>query len=271
MGGGINTYMYNQGSFQTGYYDVRYVHNSFGQALYDMGWLGLIAFIVLFLVGIFVILKGNNQKKYIYLALYLTVYFHSILDFDFAYLFTFLVLAIILAFNGKDDFELKINSKLINIPIVIIGVYIGISSFFLFMANKNYKDGNYNVAIKYADIIDKITVSDNLGKDIKIKSHIAQLDIVQIQKDINSIINDFGPNKKFGVYLDIARGYKALNNIEKASEYYEKTIELQKYSKHIYDEYCSIYKEDSQEANDIINRYNTLMENRSDISKERFK
>ena len=58
LGGGINTYMYNQGSFQTGFHDVRYVHNAFGQALYAMGWIGLISFIIVYIVGIIDILKG---------------------------------------------------------------------------------------------------------------------------------------------------------------------------------------------------------------------
>lgn len=270
MGGGINTYMYNQGSFQTGYYDVRYVHNSFGQVLYDMGFIGLIAFILLLIGGIILIIKGNNKNKYVYLSLYLTIYLHSLLDFDFAYIVTFLFLAMIIAFTVNDSYILKINTKAINIPLAILGIYIGLSTTFLYLGNKNYNTKNYDKAIKYANIFEAITIKDNLGKEIKLKSHIGENNLEEIKNDINNLQNNMGKNKIFAVNLNIARGYRALNDMENASIYYEKTIELQKYSLYYYEEYANYVGINSEKAIAIMDKYNDINTNRTEKSKERF-
>ena len=130
--------MYNQGSFQTGFYDVRYVHNAFGQALYDMGWIGLISFIIVFIVGLIVILKGSHKRKLYYTALYLTIYCHSILDFNFAYMFTILVIALIVGIAGKENIDVELNTKPIFIPVAVIALYISTLSIMNFSAPVSY-------------------------------------------------------------------------------------------------------------------------------------
>ena len=276
LGGGINTYMYNQGSFQSGFYDVRYVHNSFGQVLFDMGWLGLLCFIILFVVGILVILKGINKKKFYYLALYISIYLHSILDFDFAYLFTFLVLMIIVAFAGDTNYEVKLNKKIFFIPVTIIGVYITFTSTIAYLGDYCFEKGKYDTVITLGKIQDASTVDKDVnGKELQFKGYIGQAsrdNKGKIQVGINILEDIAGyENRKSFVYYDLAITYGELGNKEKAAYYYEKILEKQKYNLNMYQAYSNLYSDDKDKQKEIMDRYNTINNNRTEKSKERFK
>ena len=277
LGGGINTFMFNQGSFQSGFYDVRYVHNSFGQALYDMGWLGLICFIILFVAGIFVIIKGVNKKKFYYLALYISIYIHSVLDFDFAYLFTFLILVIIVAFVGEINYEVKLNKKIFFIPVAILGVYITFTSTIAYLGEYCFEKGKYDTVITLGKIQDAITVDKDVnGKELKFKGYlgIASKDNnkEKIETGINILEEVAGyENRTTYIYYNLAVSYKELGNKEKSSYYYEKVLEKQKYNLNMYKEYCDLYSDNETRQKEIMDRYNEINNNRSEKSKERFK
>lgn len=277
LGGGLNTYMYNQGSFQSGFYDVRYVHNSFGQALYDMGWLGLIFFIVLFLVGIIVIIKGNHNKKIYYLALYISIYLHSLLDFDFAYLFTILALVSIVAFAGNINHEVKLKNKLVSITMIIIVIYILFISTIAYLGEYSYEKGKYNTVVTLGKLIDFLTVSKDVnGKELVFKGYIGigvkDGDKEKIEEGIKIIEDIAGSKHKTSyIYYDLALSYKEIGDKEKASYYFEKLLEIQKYNSQVYQEYCNLYSDDENKQNEIMDRYNKVNDSRTERSKEIFK
>ena len=98
-GNGINTFVYKQCSEQSAYYDVRYVHNSVLQVAYDIGFEGGLVFVLLLIYGFTRILKSKDRHKLYLLALYLSIVLHSLLDFDFAYMFTWIALVMLVAFS----------------------------------------------------------------------------------------------------------------------------------------------------------------------------
>ncbi len=263
FGGGINTYIYTQGIFQSEAYDVRYVHNSFGQALYDMGWIGLVLFIVVFAVGVLVILKGKNKNKYYYIVLYMTVYLHSMLDFDFAYIFTFTALAMIVALSGSIDVEYNINLKLITIPVAFIGIYMIFISSINLLAEFNFNHKQYESTLTLGKILDNITIGDNYGKEFQFKAHIG---IYKSNKDDNEIKKSIEllekakntPHRLMFIYNDLALSYEKLGNIDTAAYYYEENIKLQKYGLEIYKRYSEMYKYDKNKCNEIMDRYYKL-------------
>lgn len=283
FGGGINTYMYNQGSFQTGFYDVRYVHNAFGQALYDMGWIGLISFILVFIVGLIVILNGSHKRKLYYIALYLTIYCHSLLDFNFAYMFTIVTIAFIVGVAGKENIDLELNTKFICIPVTVIALYISTLSIMNFSAQMLFENGYYKGTISVGNIMKNITVGDNIGAEFQFKGYVGLYsldnDTENIEKGIE-VIEDRINLKNRQIYIcgDLAMAYGELNDADKASYYYEKNLKLQKYNLNVYENYCNMLKKVGEntgvnyddKCNEIMRKYNDMQENRSELSKKRF-
>ena len=269
LGGGINTYVFNQGTFQSGPYDVRYVHNSFGQALYDMGWLGLIAFLIVFIVGAIVIIKGNNKKKIYYLSLYLSIYFHSLLDFDFAYLFTYMIIALIVAFSSTDNYEMNKKINYFKIPVVIFSIYIMFISVTGYIGEYSFENAKYNITVNCGKIINKITVKeDSYGEELQCKGLIG----LSREKDAMKIIKQVEDNthRRTHIYYDLAIISKELGNIKETEYYYEKLIKIQRYNYSLYKAYSSIYNNEDKKA-EILKKYEKINNSRSEISKERFK
>lgn len=269
LGGGINTYVFNQGTFQSGPYDVRYVHNSFGQALYDMGWLGLIAFLIVFIVGAIVIIKGNNKKKIYYLSLYLSIYFHSLLDFDFAYLFTYMIIALIVAFSSTDNYEMNKKINYFKIPVVIFSIYIMFISVTGYIGEYSFENAKYNITVNCGKIINKITVKeDSYGEELQFKGLVG----LSREEDGMKIIKQVEDNthRRTHIYYDLAIISKELGNIKETEYYYEKLIKIQRYNYSLYKAYSSIYNNEDKKA-EILKKYEKINNSRSEISKERFK
>jgi tetratricopeptide (TPR) repeat protein len=242
-----------------------------------MGWLGLIFFIVLFLVGIIVIIKGNHKKKIYYLALYISIYLHSLLDFDFAYLFTFLALVSIVAFAGNINHEVKLKNKLVSISIVIIGIYILFISTIAYLGEYSYEKEKYNTVVTLGKLIDFLTVSKDVnGKELVFKGYIGigvkDGDKEKIEEGIKIIEDIAGSKHKTSyIYYDLALSYKEIGDKEKASYYFEKLLEIQKYNSQVYQVYCSLYSDDENKQNEIMDRYNKVNDGRTERSKEIFK
>ena len=282
LGGGLNTYMYNQGAFQTGFYDIRYVHNSFGQALYDMGFVGLIAFTALFIGGLLTIIKGDNKNKFLYLFLYLTIYMHSILDFDFAYLVIFTVISMIAAFSGEID--INFENKILSLKVIagFLGLYVFSTTTVYYIANKELSNGYYTRAIKEAEVLSKITIEDNSSRLLifdGMKSLYYDTGNIEYLKSAAKLLEESeGRNRKSYVYSKLAFAYEELGDIDKSSEYYEKNLDIQKHTKYIYDSYCNMLTraeelngiDYSNKKDEIMNRYYTIEAERSEKSKKRF-
>ena len=81
FGLGYLGYFYTQGSFQTGVYSVRNVHNELLQLFLDIGWIPAVLFAVA--VGKSIFAKGLGLNKRLLLA---AISVHCLLDFDLQFL-----------------------------------------------------------------------------------------------------------------------------------------------------------------------------------------
>lgn len=94
LGLGYNGYYYLQGSFQTGVYATRHVHNELLQLLLDAGWLPA----VLFVMAIWKTIRVLSWHKRLLLLVLLA---HSLFDFDFQFLSMGFILALLLTEGGS--------------------------------------------------------------------------------------------------------------------------------------------------------------------------
>lgn len=116
FGTGINSFEYSQYIHQSAFYDVKYIHNSVLQIGYDMGIPAAVIFILLFILGLCLIMKSmeKGKNKIYYAALYITIFAHSMLDFDFSYGSIFIIAVMITVFAGTKQNEKKNAHKSYN-------------------------------------------------------------------------------------------------------------------------------------------------------------
>ncbi len=108
MGLGYMGYQYTQGEFQTGVYEVAYVHNDFLQLFLDAGWLAGLAMIIL-------VIRAVKSKRNTLLCKLVVIFLSlcTLLDFhlQFIAMFMILILALDYAPVSEELYQLKCKTK----------------------------------------------------------------------------------------------------------------------------------------------------------------
>ena len=125
FGLGYLGYYFMQGSFQTGAYSVRWVHNDLLQLLLDVGWIPA----ALCVVAAWRALRCKNtspMQKIVLLALLM----HTLCDFDLEYIFMFLLVLLVLDWESGNAAPLKRSGVWIGFAslFAIVSIWMGISS-----------------------------------------------------------------------------------------------------------------------------------------------
>ncbi len=89
FGLGYMGYQYTQGAFQTGVYDVAYVHNDFLQFFIDAGWLAGIAMVLLIVYAV-----KSPRTSLLFKCIAIFISLCALLDFHLQFLSIFMILAL---------------------------------------------------------------------------------------------------------------------------------------------------------------------------------
>lgn len=137
MGLGYMGYYFTQGSFQTGVYSVRNIHNELLQIFLDAGWIPAGFFIA-------AVVKSLISKKstLTHRILLLAIIAHCMFDFDLQFIVIDFVL--ILAMNPVAECKCKVDNKYI---IWITGGILCIISLWIGTASAFYNFGKYQIAV----------------------------------------------------------------------------------------------------------------------------
>lgn len=246
LGSGINSFVYKQYKNQSAFYDIKYIHNSLLQVCYDLGILGLIAFIFIFIYGIYIILKLKKDRlKALKLAMFLTIYFHSLLDFDFSFTSIFIIVIMIMSFSDKgNSFTIRNSVKVSMISLgLIISVYILIINSLTFLGNL-YAKNDINKSITFYRV----------NKAITIKNPDVYVLMAQVYRN-NNMYKECLTNLKLAeqvnsedprIKMNIAFTYERLGDIENTIKYFDIVLSYERYYPEIYKSYYlyldSIYK-----------------------------
>lgn len=106
MGLGYGGYHAVQGAYQTGYYDVIYVHNGLLQLFLDVGWIPALLMCWAIIRSFFS--RGTTLTQRLLL---LTIIGHSMLDFDLEYLSMWLLLLPALQFHQPKPIQIRKGGK----------------------------------------------------------------------------------------------------------------------------------------------------------------
>lgn len=106
FGHGINMFKYKSYYTASAFYDVKYLHNSILQVAYDNGLIVCMLFIVLIIYSFVNILKNKHKNTLLFAGLYISIFVHSLMDFDFSFsTFSILFVFIIVLNNKLSEFE----------------------------------------------------------------------------------------------------------------------------------------------------------------------
>lgn len=125
LGLGYLGYYMSQGSFQTGVYSVRYVHNDLLQLALDIGWIPAIVLIVAICRSIF-----SKKTDFLKRILLIVICAHGFFDFDFQYIFMYMIFILIFASDEGRCREIKADLKwVVSFSLITVcSIYLGMVS-----------------------------------------------------------------------------------------------------------------------------------------------
>ena len=110
FGNGINMFKYKSYSTASAFYDIKYIHNSILQVAYDSGIIISILFIIFLIYGGIYILNNKHKNTLFLFIIYLSIIFHSLMDFDLSFSTISILLVFIIVLNKK-LFEIQNNQN----------------------------------------------------------------------------------------------------------------------------------------------------------------
>lgn len=118
-------YYYSQGTFQSGVYHIKFIHNDFLQLALDYGIFALV--LLLIFLG-WQLWKGKQGRVYKELFSFLCI--ASLTDFHFQYLFIIMVACLFLDYGeGVKEKKSQLRENYVIFPILIVGfLYVGIAT-----------------------------------------------------------------------------------------------------------------------------------------------
>lgn len=168
FGMGYLGFNYIQNSIQTGYYNVRYVHNDFLQLALDVGIIPTAVFIFAVVKGIFK--KGTPFYKRLAV---LSICAHSFFDFDLQFLSVFFLLILLLDHSSGKAVVIKKQRVALycTLPILlIINIYMGIHLSLAYFEQNSAADKLYpfntDVKIALLENEDDLTLANQISDEI---------------------------------------------------------------------------------------------------------
>lgn len=132
LGLGYLGYYFTQGSFQTGVYSVRFVHNDFLQLMLDIGWIPAILAVMAIIQSLWSKRVTMMQKVFL-----LTLLAHCCFDFDLSFIAMYFL--VFLSLDLEEGKTKKLQVPKLAIPVVAVvscfALYIGAASMFSYAGN----------------------------------------------------------------------------------------------------------------------------------------
>ncbi|WP_289130771.1 O-antigen ligase [uncultured Clostridium sp.] len=259
MGYGINTYENTILSNQSAFYGIKYSHNSILQVGFESGVLSSIALILLFIVSLMVIFKGNKFKDGA--IVFCIVFLHSLLDFDFSFVLVIALWMLVIVINeqkNNNNINISLNKyyKFVHVIFIIIILPIVFQEVVVWTSTIYNKNDKYSLSKDISRLsIFKDYRIDELYIDSCLGMYYLNKDKVDLEKAIE-LINENDESIKViwnSIYI-----YELLDKKKEVIEGYDKLLALQPYYFEVYKNYYITLKKYYVESNE--NYYNEKIE-----------
>ncbi|NKF06663.1 O-antigen ligase family protein [Clostridium gasigenes] len=168
LGNGINMFQYKLYDNASAFYDVKYIHNSILQTSYDIGVIGGILFLLIFIYGFFILYKSDNRNRMFLLSAYISIFLHSLMDFDFSYS-TFGILWVMIILLGSKGEKINLHNyiKKIYSVLLIIVIYLGMFEGTLVIGGNFTVNNNIEMANRFYNIGERISLERDYRASFK--------------------------------------------------------------------------------------------------------
>lgn len=215
LGLGRLGYYYSQGTFQSGVYHIRFVHNDFLQVALDYGLIALV--LVLLFIG-WQIIKGKQNRAEKEILIFICA--ASLLDFHCQYLLIIMMACLFLDYGEcEKEKKAQIKENYVLLPVLCVGLlYIGI-------ATGSSKAGNQELALSmlpdYTNAQEKVLLN-NMGA---VESYEMATKLIE--------------KNPYNLTAYIVRGsfYSSQGQVEECIADLDKMIELDPYNVSYYEQY----------------------------------
>ncbi|GAA0083744.1 hypothetical protein UT300007_01830 [Clostridium sp. CTA-7] len=242
LGHGINTFQYKLYDNASAFYDVKYVHNSVLQTSYDIGIIGGLLILIIFIYGIIKLFKSNESNRNYFILLYISIFIHSLMDFDFSYSTLIILWVLVIALINEDNKEI-INRRIAYIPVIALATFLLLYEGTLLLGEKamkynlnSFAENCFNVANKisfqldYRGYYNEAQLYKNLYDENKNENNLLEsLDLLKTCEKINK--DD--PR----ILWNISYIYEKLGDADNTEKYMELVLEKEKYYKEAYIRY----------------------------------
>ena len=241
-------FQYKLYDISTAFYDVKYIHNSYLQVIYDTGIISFSIFMLVVLIGGVKLSKSKNiNRNYLMLA-YLTILVHSAMDFDLSFSIFLIILVMLVALgeievinnkkkkirNQHNEKKVFVLSKYFYIALSTISIYLIFFEGSIVLGNY-LMDYNSNAADKIFNFSNNISFErDYRGyfNRARVKKNI--YDEGKDNKDLEEAISLLETSKKINPYdpmviWNLSYIYEALGDTDKALKYGEEVVEREKF------------------------------------------
>ena len=150
------------------FYDVKYIHNSILQTSYDIGVIGGILFLSIFIYGFFILYKSIIEIECFYYQRIYTIFLHSLMDFDFSYS-TFGILWVMIILLGSKGEKINLHNyiKKIYSVLLIIVIYLGMFERTLVIGENFTVNNNIEMANTFYNIGERISLERDYRTSFK--------------------------------------------------------------------------------------------------------
>ncbi len=258
FGMGYLGYSYMQGSIQTGWYSIRYVHNDFLQLALDIGVIPTALFMFAIIKNIFY--KGTPFYKKVAIV---SICAHSFFDFDLQFIAVFFLLILLLDNENGKTITIKKNT------VILRSILILLAALNLYMGS--------HLVLAYFEQNNAAETLYPFNTDVKISSLETQSDLEIANSTADEILKQ--NTSSFIPYSVKAKYYYSIGDFNSLIQTKRMVFELNPYEYTEYEEYCqmlingiSFYQKLGDNASikycqqELINTKKTLEQNINSLS-----
>ncbi|MFA9397766.1 MAG: O-antigen ligase family protein [Clostridiaceae bacterium] len=281
LGSGIDTFEYREYNDQSAFYDVKYIHNSVVQFSYDIGILGGVIFLIIIIYGAVKLYKSKEKNRIYLFVMFLSMFFHSLLDFDFSYSIIIILITMIVAFNLECNYNIKFKNKKYKYGrnfILVFIAYLFLLNSLDFIGSELLKNNKYIISRKVYSLYDGLTYNDFMSKNLIATTYKKEYDITLKTEPLSDCLKYLNESYELNedypvIQWDLSYVNSKLGNIEQAIYYYEKLLVSEKFNDDVYKTYNSylneLYKTEKKEIylNKIDNLEKLYLKNKNKLSK----
>ncbi|OAT81601.1 hypothetical protein A6P54_12565 [Bacillus sp. MKU004] len=234
-GYGLNSYEYMQYVTKSAFYESKYIHNTILQHLFDLGVFGALLFVTLTIYIFVVLYKSENKNRNVYLAIFLAIFIHGLMNFDSIFGIYWLLISLLLTTSSRKlkPHKVTVWRKLSLLSILFItSLGLAVYEGSLELSSILVKKEKWGAAASFISIPYNLSIPDDriylTSASLKKQEYMRTKDSRNAQNVLEDLtkaefFNPIDPRTKW----NMAFMYMEKKEYKKAEDYWDKVLAMQ--------------------------------------------